>query len=51
MFVAGEKQTSDPKEAIKQMVGREAARDYYAGRTAQKDGIRHEAFNMVAWGM
>ena len=27
VFVNGEKQTSDPKEAIKQMVGREAARE------------------------
>ena len=28
MFVDGEKQTSEPKKAIKQMVGREAAQDY-----------------------
>ena len=50
MFVKGEKQTSNPKEAIKRIVGREAARDYYAGRSTQKGGMRHEAFGMEAWG-
>ena len=50
VFVGGKKQTSDPKEAIKQMVGREAARNYYATRPAQKGGMRREGFDTVAWG-
>ena len=43
------KQASDPKKAIKQMVGQEAVRDYYAGRPAQKEGLRDKVFNTVAW--
>ena len=35
---------------IKQMMGREAAREYYASRTAQKGGMRREVFGTVAWG-
>ena len=50
MFIGGEKQTSDPKEAIKQMVGREALREYYASRPAQKGGMRRDVFDTVAWG-
>ena len=34
VFVGGEKQMSDPKEVIKQMVGWEAAREYCASRPA-----------------
>ena len=49
MCVDEEKQMSDPKKEIKQMVGREAARDYYAGRSAQKGGMRHGVFDPVAW--
>ena len=40
VFVGEEKQTSDPKEVIKQMVGRDAARIYYASRPAQKGDMR-----------
>ena len=50
VFVGGGKQASDPKEAIKQMVGREAAREYYASTSAQKGGMRREAVDTVAWG-
>ena len=50
VFVGEKKQTSDPKEAIKQMVGREAAREYYADRPAQKRGTRRKVFDTVAWG-
>ena len=49
VFVGEEKQTSNPKEAIKQMVGRDAAREYYASRPAQKGGTRKEAFDTVTW--
>ena len=49
VFIGGEKQTSDPKEALKQEVGGKAARDYYASRPVQKGGMRHEVFDMVAW--
>ena len=45
-----EKQTSNLKDAIKQMVGREAARVHYASRPAQKGGMRREVFDAVAWG-
>ena len=48
--VGGEKQTPDPEETIKQMVGREAAQEYYASRPAQKGGMRSEVFNAVVWG-
>ena len=49
VFVGKEKQTSGPKEAIKQMVGRDTVREYYASRPAQKGGMRHEVFDTVAW--
>merc|ERR1711966_181777 len=49
VFVGEEKQTSDPKEAIKKMVERDAAREYYASRPAQKGGMRKEVFDTVAW--
>ena len=50
VFIGEEKQTFDPKEAIKQMVGREAALEYYASRPVQKGGMRREVFDPVAWG-
>ena len=50
MFVGEDKQTSDPKEAIKKIVGRDAAREYYASRPTQKGGMKREVFDMVAWG-
>ena len=40
VFAGEEKQTSDPKEATKQMVGRDAVGEYYAIRPAQKGGMR-----------
>ena len=49
VFVSEKKRTSDPKESIKQMVGRYAAREYYASRPAQKGGMRQEVFGTVAW--
>ena len=49
-LVDGKKQTSDPKEAIKQMVGHEATRKYYVSRPAQKGGMRRKVFDTVAWG-
>ena len=50
VFFGGEKQTSNPKEAIKQIVGRKAAREFYAGRPAQKGSMRREVFDTVNWG-
>ena len=50
VFVGGEKQTSDSKDEIKQLVGREAAREYYASKPAQKEGMRRKVFDTVAWG-
>ena len=35
---------------IEQIVGWEAARKYYAGRTVQKGGMMREVFGTVAWG-
>ena len=32
------------------MVGREAAREYYASRPAQNGGMRREVVDTVAWG-
>ena len=49
VFVGEEKQTSDPKEAIKQMVGRDAAREYYASRPTQKGDMKKEVFDTMAW--
>ena len=40
VFVAGEKQTSDPKDAIKQEAGKKKARDCHAERPASKGDMR-----------
>ena len=49
VFVAGDKQTSDPRNAIKQEVGGKYARNYYAERPASKGGMRREIFDTIAW--
>ena len=44
VLVANQKQTPDPKEAVKREVGRQQAEEYYSKRPISKGGMTLEMF-------
>ena len=49
MFIAGRKQTSDPKKDLKRQIGMIQANAYYTSRETRKGGMVAETFDTIAW--
>ena len=49
MFIAGRKQTLDPKNNLKQQIGTVHAKAYHTSREMRKDGMDAETFDTIAW--
>ena len=49
VFIAGRKQTSDPKKDLKRQIGTVQAKAYYTSREKRKGGMNAETFDTIAW--
>ena len=49
VFIAGRKQTSDPKKDLKKQIGAVQAKAYYASRESKKGGMNARTFDTIAW--
>ena len=49
VFIAGRKQTSDPKKDLKKQIEAVQAKAYYTSRESRKGGMNAGTFDTIAW--